>query len=555
MWSLAVVGYLFLIGNVLSEETESRVIVTAQGPVRGYKDPIDDVFAYYGIPYATAPTGSQKFKAPLPPPQWVDPLDAVDLKVVCPQPDTYGILPENKTMKEDCLIASVFVPDTDEKNLPVLVNVHGGGFIIGYGNLLTPKKLVNSKRVIVVTFNYRLGPHGFLCLGTKDAPGNAGMKDQVALLRWVRANIESFGGNPHDVTISGQSAGAASVGLLMISKMARGLFNKVISESGEFIAPFSVQLNPTDNAREYAKLLNFDRVDDISTLERFYKNASYELLQSIDNLMRSDFTLLVSPCVERDIGQERFLEDYPLSILKKGDFENLPMLPGFADMEALGYVAVFDQWKDKMNTNFEEFLPADLQFSNDEEKYKVAQNIKKLYFNENPVDENTILNFINYGTDIVFACPTLRAIKLLLEAGNNQVYLYEYSYVDDTTPLVPHTKVKGANHCAQSFAVSDGLNLTHTDESVISNELKKWKITMREIWLNFITKGKPESFDIPEWLPVGSDGTPYMVLNQESELKESPLNDRCAFWEQIYSKYYRNPVPPVPPPSPIKIEL
>ncbi|XP_047535113.1 cholinesterase 1-like isoform X4 [Vanessa atalanta] len=555
MWFNAVFGSLLLIGNVLSEETESRVIGTAQGPVRGYKDPIDDVFAYYGIPYATAPTGSQKFKAPLPPPQWVDPLDAVDLKVVCPQPDTYGILPENKTMKEDCLIASVFVPDTDEKNLPVLVNVHGGGFIIGYGNLLTPKKLVNSKRVIVVTFNYRLGPHGFLCLGTKDAPGNAGMKDQVALLRWVRANIESFGGNPHDVTISGQSAGAASVGLLMISKMARGLFNKVISESGEFIAPFSVQLNPTDNAREYAKLLNFDRVDDISTLERFYKNASYELLQSIDNLMRSDFTLLVSPCVERDIGQERFLEDYPLSILKKGDFENLPMLPGFADMEALGYVAVFDQWKDKMNTNFEEFLPADLQFSNDEEKYKVAQNIKKLYFNENPVDENTILNFINYGTDIVFACPTLRAIKLLLEAGNNQVYLYEYSYVDDTTPLVPHTKVKGANHCAQSFAVSDGLNLTHTDESVISNELKKWKITMREIWLNFITKGKPESFDIPEWLPVGSDGTPYMVLNQESELKESPLNDRCAFWEQIYSKYYRNPVPPVPPPSPIKIEL
>ncbi|XP_026485191.2 carboxylic ester hydrolase-like isoform X2 [Vanessa tameamea] len=555
MWFTAVVSSLFLIGNVLSEETESRVIVTAQGPVRGYKDPIDDVFAYFGIPYATAPTGSQKFKAPLPPPQWVDPLDAVDLKVVCPQPDTYGILPENKIMKEDCLIASVFVPDTDEKNLPVVVNVHGGGFIIGYGNLLTPKKLVNSKRVIAVTFNYRLGPHGFLCLGTKDAPGNAGMKDQVALLRWVRANIESFGGNPHDVTIAGQSAGATSVGLLMISKMARGLFNKVISESGEFIAPFSVQLNPTDNAREYAKLLNFDRVDDISTLESFYKNASYELLQSIDNLMRTDFTLLVSPCVERDIGQERFLEDYPLSILKKGDFENLPMLPGFADMEALGYVAVFDQWKDKMNTNFEEFLPADLQFSNEEEKYKVAQNIKKLYFNENPVDENTILNYINYGTDIVFACPTLRAIKLLLEAGNNQVYLYEYSYVDETTPLVPHTKVKGANHCAQSFAVSDGVNLTHTDESVISNELKKWKITMREIWLNFITKGKPESSDIPEWLPVGSDGTPHMILNQESELKESPLNDRCAFWEKIYSKYYRNPVPPVPHPSPIKIEL
>ncbi|XP_050350735.1 cholinesterase 1-like [Nymphalis io] len=554
MWFYAVASYIFLISNVLSDETESRVIVTAQGPVRGFKDPNEDIFVYYGIPYATAPTGSQKFKAPLPPSQWPEPFDAVDLKVVCPQPDTFGLLPQNKLMKEDCLIASIFVPDTDEKNLPVVVYVHGGGFILGYGNLITPKKLVNSKRIIAVTFNYRLGPHGFLCLGTEDAPGNAGMKDQVALLHWVRANIESFGGNPHEVTIVGQSAGAASVGLLMISKMARGLFNKVIPESGEIIAPFSVQLNPIDNAREYAKLLNFDDVDDISTLESFYKNASYELLQSVDNLHRADFTAPVAPCVERDIGQERFLEDYPLSILKKGDFVKLPILPGFTDMEGLCHVPVFDQWKNKMNNKFEDFLPADLQFTSENEKYKVAQNIKKFYFNDKPVDENTILNYINYGTDVSFICPTLRTIKLLLEAGNNQVYLYEYAHTDISTPLIPHTKRKGADHCAQSLVIADGINITHSDENGISNDLKKWKNTMREIWLNFITKGKPESSDIPEWLPVSGDGIPYMVLNQESQLKYV-IKERCAFWEEIYNQHYRNPVPPTPHPSPIKTEL
>ncbi|XP_050350689.1 putative inactive carboxylesterase 4 isoform X2 [Nymphalis io] len=384
MWFLAAVSSLFMFGEVLSAKAESRVIDTAQGPVRGFKDPNENVFVYYGIPYATAPTASQKFKAPLPPPSWQEPFNAVDLGIICPQPDSFLI--QNNIKKEDCLIANVFVPDTDEKNLPVVVYVHGGGYIIGYGNMFTPKKLVNYKRIIAVTFNYRLGPHGFLCLGTEDVPGNAGMKDQVALLRWVRANIEGFGGDPLDVTIAGQSAGASAVGLLMISKMARGLFNKVIPESGDLIAPFSVQVNPIHNAKEYARSLDVDNIllNDISKLETFYKNASYELLVSGNVAHRTESTFLMSPCVERDVGEERFLEDNPMSLLKNGDFEKLPILYGVADMEGLMRIDIFDQWKERMNTNFEDFLPVDLHFSNEEDKIREVQSIKKFYFKEKP---------------------------------------------------------------------------------------------------------------------------------------------------------------------------
>lgn len=247
--------------------------------------------------------------------------------------------------------------------------------MIGHGNMLTPKKLVNSKKIIAVTFNYRLGAHSFLCLGTEDIPGNSGMKDQVALLRWAKQNIESFGGNPHDVTISGQSAEAASVALLMISKMAKGLFNKVIPESGDSFSPFSVQVNPIHNAKEYAKLLGFVDSSDISDLETFYKNAPYEFIQSGNVLYRTDNVFLLAPCVERDIGEERFFEEDPLSILERGDFENLPILHGFDNMEGLMRIDVFDQWKDKMNTNFKEFIPPDLEFSNDEEMYDIAKTI------------------------------------------------------------------------------------------------------------------------------------------------------------------------------------
>nr|AIY69064.1 carboxyl/choline esterase [Chilo suppressalis] len=187
--------------------------------------------------------------APLAPPTWVEPFDAIDKGIICPQ----FSVPAGKTAQEDCLVASVYVPNTNKTNLPVMIIIHGGQFLVGYGDVTTPRQLVNSQKVIVVTFNYRLGIHGFLCLGTKDVPGNAGMKDQVALLRWVKQNIASFGGNPDEVTIVGCSAGGSSVDLLMISKLTKGLFKRVIGMSSANVGVTSVQLDPVEYARTQAR--------------------------------------------------------------------------------------------------------------------------------------------------------------------------------------------------------------------------------------------------------------------------------------------------------------
>lgn len=181
---------------------------------------------------------------------WMHPLEAVRSNA-CPQGTS---APEVviHNMQEDCLIASVYVPDTHENNLPVVVYVHGGAFQLGRGDMFIPTKLVAKHNIIAVTFNYRVGFHGFLCLGTEDVPGNAGMKDQVSALRWVKKNIASFGGNPDDVTIAGYSAGSAAVDLLMLSKMAEGLFNKVIPESGASIGQWTIQSDPLENAKRAA---------------------------------------------------------------------------------------------------------------------------------------------------------------------------------------------------------------------------------------------------------------------------------------------------------------
>ncbi|CAH0600384.1 unnamed protein product [Chrysodeixis includens] len=526
---------------------------TPQGPVRGRRDPNNDLYIFYNIPYATTPVKENKFKPPQPAPVWKTPFDAVDKHIICPQATiALGQLPSHLVQQEDCLKATVYVPDTRKTNLSVVVYVHGGAFVLGYGDMFTAKQLLQEKDFILVTFNYRLGIHGFLCLGTEDVPGNAGMKDQVALLRWVRDNIASYGGNPNDVTLAGYSAGSASVDLLMLSKSAEGLFHRVIPESGANIASFTIQRDPLENAKFQARNLNFTNVDDINALEKFYKTASIEAITSDGFFDRTDSTFLFSPCVERETEAEAFLTESPLSILQKGTYKKLPLLYGFANMEGKLRLFFFDIWKHKMNEKFSDFLPADLTFKSNEDREEIAEKVKKFYFGDKPVGDDNILGYVDYFSDVIFTFPMLRAVKLHVEAGHDQVYLYEFSFVDENTPIVPHTNIRGADHCAQSFALLDPLNiqLPNTNQNAATPEFQNIQKTIRKIWHNFFKTSKPvpEGSSLPAWPAAGADRAPYMSLGQKVELRHEPLLEtRYRFWEDIYQKYYLEPIPPTTP--------
>lgn len=370
-----------------------------------------------------------------------------------------------------------------------MVYVHGGAYQIGYGRMTTTHGLVKSKKIVAVTFNYRLGIHGFLCLGTKVAPGNAGMKDQVALLRWVKKNIANFGGNPDDVTLVGSSAGSSSVDLLMLSEATAGLYNKVIPESGASVGVWTVQHDPIEIARDFAKSVNFTQVDDIHALEEFYKTASYDILISFDWVNRKDSIFGFVPCVERNIGEETFLEDAPVNILKGGKYRKVPVLSGFANMEGSGRIAQFPSWKNEMNERFSDFLPADLTFRSEKERTEVAQKIKQFYFGDKPVGEDTVASYIDYFSDVMFVYPQLRSVQMQVAAGSNSIYLYEYSFFSPYPQIneMPEymKKLRGADHCQQSMAVH-GMSFARIDNSA---EYLKLSETLRDIWLNFIITG------------------------------------------------------------------
>jgi para-nitrobenzyl esterase len=223
--------------RVADASTEGTVL-TRYGMVRGVLT--DNHVAYHNIPFAAPPTGADRWKPPTPPVPWSDVRDATTPGPSCPQPErATGGGGRPVSQDEDCLNLNVWVPKA-ARNLPVMVWIHGGGHRAGSGSFpIYDGAGLAADGVVVVTINFRLGLLGYFAHPalTAEAPadeplGNYGLMDQLAALKWVRDNIRAFGGDPDNVTVIGQSAGATSVLYLLSADDARGLFHKAIVQSG-----------------------------------------------------------------------------------------------------------------------------------------------------------------------------------------------------------------------------------------------------------------------------------------------------------------------------------
>lgn len=215
----------------VGSEAERPTVAIHSGSVRGVCR--DDVCSFLGIPYAAPPFGENRFEPPVSPTQWGGIRDASSFGPSAPQPapsSEIALLPRPDSWGEDCLTVNVWAPAAAE-NAPVMVFVHGGSFVSGGASLPTYDGSAFARDgVVLVSMNYRLGAEGFMFTGEGSA--NLGLLDQVAALAWVRDNIGAFGGDPGNVTIFGESAGAMSVCALMAMPSAAGLFHRAIAQSG-----------------------------------------------------------------------------------------------------------------------------------------------------------------------------------------------------------------------------------------------------------------------------------------------------------------------------------
>jgi para-nitrobenzyl esterase len=216
--------------------TDALVVRTAAGELRGANE--NGIAVFRGVPYAAPPVGDLRFLPPQPMPPRQGVRDATSDGPIPPQGRSRlaHIMGDfERQQSEDCLTLNIWTPAPDAKKRPVMVWIHGGAFASGAGSLpwYSGERFAANGDIVAVSINYRLGALGFLCLpGVSD--GNLGLLDQVAALRFVRDNIAAFGGDPDNVTVVGQSAGAASIAILMTMPDARGLFRRAILQSTPF---------------------------------------------------------------------------------------------------------------------------------------------------------------------------------------------------------------------------------------------------------------------------------------------------------------------------------
>ena len=298
--------------------------------------PFKSVTKFLGVPFAAPPIGELRLKAPEPPQEWKPKvLQAKKHGNVCWQPkdehraQKIKFFDPNFSYSEDCLYLDVYSPNVST-SVPVMVYIPGGGYEVGTA-IYYPGDILALHGVVIVVIQYRLGPFGFLTTGDSAAPGNFGMLDHVEALKWVRDNIENFGGNPNKVTIFGVSAGGSSVGLHLLSPLSKELFHQAIAESGVDVSPFAIQ--PTSIgisvAKELAQKLSCPtgQHSEMVACLREKKDTDIQTASQTSSLKFVDY-LQWAPVVDKT-----FLYDTPRNLRKKGDFKQVPLIIGFTSNE------------------------------------------------------------------------------------------------------------------------------------------------------------------------------------------------------------------------------
>lgn len=428
------------------------------------------------------------FQGPGPEPKWDGIYEAYNEHIRCNQQFSTNIA----IGQTDCLTLNIYTPLNIRSGakLPVMFFIHGGGFFQGSGSPLVygPRYFV-KKGVILITINYRLNIQGFLCLGIKEAPGNAALKDIVAALKWVQKNVAQFGGDPNNVTIFGESAGAALVSFLVVSTITKGLFHKAIVQSGSSTAAWAFQYKPIYLASLLAKVMRYDTNDPLELYKYFMSKSDTELI--LTRVPRQEGNIIISeilytPCAEELIeGVEPFLTNLPYDLLSKGDYNKVPMMIGANAQEGILIINIDN---DTMipKVEFEKSIPKNLEIP-EREKPEIARTLKKLYLGDEEVSVETSAKLSRWHGEVNLNFPTLDETKLIMSTSDKPVYNYVFKYEGrrNMAKMLAGNRyavLKGATHADELFYLFSQRWLP------ILSEHKMIDI-MTTLWTNFAKYG------------------------------------------------------------------
>jgi para-nitrobenzyl esterase len=471
-------------------------VTIASGRLRGAHG---EVASFKGIPYAAAPVGRLRWRAPEGPAFWRDVRDATQFGPQCPQPQPSGVA------NEDCLTLNVWTSarSTSER-LPVVVWIHGGGFFRGSGsNSAYDGDALARRGVVLVTLNYRLGALGFLAhpsLSRESAhgvSGNYGLLDQMSALRWVQKNIAHFGGDPANITVAGESGGAYSICILMVSPLAKGLFHRAILQS------LPLMFQPTRRLREaYAGLPSAEaegaaRVADIRAARRM---SAEEIVNQVAPASTLSTGVHFYPVVDGWL-----LPEDPSVLILARRRTLVPVLMGYGADEGNFFLANAP----KTVSGFRAFVA---------HKFPRTPFESILAMYPAATDADAPVALAQFFGDYELLTSTVLTARAASKRGN--VYLYQFSRVGPRSRRLWN----GAAHTADIPYVFDHVQIPSEDfdppDKMVSD-------AMVGAWVRFAKSGNPNGPNLPEWPRY--DEPDYRYLNYsdristESGFRESEI--------------------------------
>lgn len=286
--------------------------------------------------------------------------------------------------------------------------------------------------VLLITLNYRLESLGFLSLDTPEVPGNAGVKDQVAALRWIKENVSKFGGDPDNVTLFGESAGAACVTYHMLSPMSKGLFHKAIAQSGTCLSDWAIGSDPKERAFRAGKALG-KQTEDETELLKLLQSQQTSSLARITLRTRSDdekfrgLPMHFVPIVEKKFdGIEQFLTADPMDLLLKKQVNTVPFIVGYNSAE--GIIPLMDQIKKAsvLNEQPSFILPKELAHRLSKEKLtEMGERVKKYYLGDKNISLDNIQAIVDLQTDRQFSYSTVRFAHYYSKLAPTFLYMFD----------------------------------------------------------------------------------------------------------------------------------
>ncbi|WP_349826574.1 carboxylesterase/lipase family protein [Brevibacterium litoralis] len=543
---------------------------TTAGPVVGFATPASDAspgtHSWLGIPYAQPPVGDLRFRRARPAKPWTEPRSATEYGASpfqVPLPESFGGLGDDRQanpFSEDCLYLDVHRPATQDTAegttagaaegtdpLPVMVWFYGGAFQYGSAKNYPAFNFVQQAGVVHVAMNYRIGALGFLDVSSLPAPrgdggaftgdtqpgfeSNVGLYDQIAALRWVRENIAEFGGDPENVTIYGESAGAMSVLALMCMPDAQGLFHRAIAQSP---APASVATaeDHAQLARQFARLLDPAADTDKRCAEAITHARPEELVRAqvalLSGLKKSDPGVRTFAPVADGVS----LPDRILALIAEGKAAPVPLLIGTMENEGQLFRAGFDSGK-----TGEAIIPVTEGTLRTLLPGEAAQDLLAVYTDFPSAEADSQL-----GGDLMFWYPSTVAAESHAHHAPTWMYSFEY------TSQVPLFGRLGATHGAEiphhfgrsteyaralGRAVEAGAaDPARADQLEAAERDARFSVHLVELWSTFARTGVPTAQAVPTWPQYDGVERATMIIDAPFHVKHDPRSGTRQAWAE-----------------------